>query len=222
MSPARAGFFTRIVKPTSWLLKNAGENRISIQFPGRCRSNGQGCRSKKLAVNQGIGSAEFNRQIWLQANLHGIEAQGYKPKERDIAELEQLKQQRIAGSIEKSHERKGEKEKPKTETEIDKSTLTGTLVAHGHAPFEHDPKGTSSYFVDIETTNGRKTVWGVDLHRAIDESKAKPGDKISIEHKGKEPLRSCSRNTTHKARKSAKKRFKRIVTHGTFAKVTGP
>jgi hypothetical protein len=64
----------------------------------------------------------------------------------------------------------------------------GQLVNHGPAPYKNDEKNSQSYFVTLRTEAGDKTVWGVDLERAVSEAGAKPGDKISIENQGRQQV----------------------------------
>ncbi|ENV35485.1 Ti-type conjugative transfer relaxase TraA [Acinetobacter gerneri] len=64
---------------------------------------------------------------------------------------------------------------------------TGSLVAHGVAPYEHDKGNHDSYFVTLENAKGEQhTVWGVDLKRAIEAAGSQIGDKIGLEHVGAE------------------------------------
>jgi Ti-type conjugative transfer relaxase TraA len=61
----------------------------------------------------------------------------------------------------------------------------GVLIAHGEAPYEHKLGNRDSYFVKLGYSNGQeRTVWGVDLARAMDESKAEIGDRIGLKHLG--------------------------------------
>ncbi|MFK0334416.1 Ti-type conjugative transfer relaxase TraA [Rhizobium sp. NPDC090275] len=61
----------------------------------------------------------------------------------------------------------------------------GVLLAHGKAPYEHKPGKRDSYFVMLGYSDGQeRTVWGVDLARAIDEAKAEIGDRIGLKHVG--------------------------------------
>ncbi len=65
----------------------------------------------------------------------------------------------------------------------------GRLVAHGRAPYEHNADNRDSYYVTLEAANGqRRTVWGVDLGRALTESGAKVGDAIRLDHVGAETV----------------------------------
>ncbi|EJE6497447.1 relaxase/mobilization nuclease domain-containing protein [Salmonella enterica] len=59
------------------------------------------------------------------------------------------------------------------------------LVEHGAAPYQDKPNAKGSYFVKLESDNGKiRKVWGVDLERAVSESGAKIGDRIKVEHIG--------------------------------------
>ncbi|MCO5164740.1 MAG: AAA family ATPase, partial [Mesorhizobium sp.] len=67
---------------------------------------------------------------------------------------------------------------------------TGRLVAHGVAPYEHQPGKSDSYFVTLEDDKGqRHTIWGIDLERAMKEATPEIGDRIGLEHRGSEPVR---------------------------------
>ncbi|WP_461550039.1 hypothetical protein [Sinorhizobium meliloti] len=66
----------------------------------------------------------------------------------------------------------------------------GKLVEHGAAPYEHKEGNSQSYFVTLENAQGeRHTTWGVDLERAIAETKPEIGATISLQHQGSEPVR---------------------------------
>jgi len=61
----------------------------------------------------------------------------------------------------------------------------GVLTAHGEAPYEHKPGNRKSYYVTLGFADGQeRTVWGVDLARAMNESKAEIGDRIGLKHLG--------------------------------------
>ncbi|WP_241175536.1 Ti-type conjugative transfer relaxase TraA [Serratia marcescens] len=66
---------------------------------------------------------------------------------------------------------------------------SGRLVAHGAAPYENNPENSQSYFVTLESDSGKqRTIWGVDLARAVAESGAQLGDRIGLEHTGSETV----------------------------------
>lgn len=65
----------------------------------------------------------------------------------------------------------------------------GILVDHGVAPYENKPDNRDSYFVTLETGEGKQsTIWGVDLERAMKKAAPEIGDRIGVEHKGSEPI----------------------------------
>ncbi|NMU07603.1 DNA primase, partial [Vibrio parahaemolyticus] len=70
-----------------------------------------------------------------------------------------------------------------------KKSIAGTLIAHGKAPYEHNEDNELSYFAFIRDKSGlERTIWGVDLERAIGESEAKYGDEIVMTNLGREPV----------------------------------
>ena len=62
---------------------------------------------------------------------------------------------------------------------------SGVLVDHGVAPFENDPNNRDSYFVTLAFREGEeRTMWGVDLGRAMEKAQPQIGDRIALDHKG--------------------------------------
>ncbi|NTH22787.1 Ti-type conjugative transfer relaxase TraA, partial [Rhizobium rhizogenes] len=71
----------------------------------------------------------------------------------------------------------------------DEFTNAGRLVDHGAAPYEHNPEARESYFVTLENDKGeQRTVWGVDLKRALQEAQPAIGDRIGLQHEGFTPV----------------------------------
>jgi hypothetical protein len=68
--------------------------------------------------------------------------------------------------------------------------ITGRLRAHGHANYQFEPHGSPSYYVQIVSSRGVETVWGVDLERALVKSKTQPkiGTMIGAQRLGSEPV----------------------------------
>nr|WP_236766994.1 Ti-type conjugative transfer relaxase TraA [Agrobacterium tumefaciens] len=61
----------------------------------------------------------------------------------------------------------------------------GVLMDHGKAPYEHKAGNRDSYYVTLGYSDGQeRTVWGVDLARAMNDSKAEIGDRIGLKHVG--------------------------------------
>jgi len=68
--------------------------------------------------------------------------------------------------------------------------VTGRLQAHGHANYQFEPHGSPSYYVRILSSRGIETLWGVDLERALSQSKTQPqiGAMIGAQRVGSEPV----------------------------------
>ncbi len=65
----------------------------------------------------------------------------------------------------------------------------GRLIDHGVAPYEHNPQSRDSYFVTLANDKGdQRTVWGVDLNRAMREASPEIGDRIGLQHQGATPV----------------------------------
>lgn len=60
----------------------------------------------------------------------------------------------------------------------------GVLADHGRAKYNHNPKAKMSYFVTLDTPRGPKTIWGVDLERAMISSGTQIGEPVHLAFKG--------------------------------------
>ncbi|MDR6192175.1 Ti-type conjugative transfer relaxase TraA [Agrobacterium pusense] len=73
--------------------------------------------------------------------------------------------------------------------DITEFSNAGRLVDHGVAPYEHNPQSRASYFVTLENDKGDlRTVWGVDLKRAMRDASPEIGDRIGLQHEGATPV----------------------------------
>src|SRR5471032_1291236 len=67
--------------------------------------------------------------------------------------------------------------------ERDVHRYTGELVEYGSAPYQHNPaRSDSDYVVYRDGAGADHTVWGVDLERAIAESGATPGERVTLQN----------------------------------------
>ncbi|NTJ51559.1 relaxase/mobilization nuclease domain-containing protein [Agrobacterium rhizogenes] len=65
----------------------------------------------------------------------------------------------------------------------------GRLVAHGTAPYEHNPDNDASYYVTLARVNGdQQTIWGVGLEREMRSHRPEIGEHITISYTGSEPV----------------------------------
>lgn len=86
-------------------------------------------------------------------------------------------------------------------TNAGQTLAAGRLVEHGAAPYEHDPQKSDSYFVTLENDKGeRRTLWGVDLERAMKGAERAPeiGGKIGLQHEGSTPVTLPDGTQTHR------------------------
>ncbi|MEO8249866.1 MAG: LPD7 domain-containing protein [Burkholderiales bacterium] len=68
--------------------------------------------------------------------------------------------------------------------------LAGKLLEAGAASYKFDPKERLSYYIKLQTDAGERVLWGVDLERALAESKTQPrvGDLVAVENRGSRPV----------------------------------
>jgi Large polyvalent protein-associated domain 7 len=132
------------------------------------------------------GTERFRREAWLAARLAGIEVRGYQPTEVERAHLVRSLGRRDALSAGDNPVEPGETSprRPDAETPPDRrgGLLTGKLIDHGRATYQHDLRQPMSYFVKFETPRGDRTIWGVDLERAFKESLTQPraGEEVGL------------------------------------------
>ena len=81
----------------------------------------------------------------------------------------------------------------------------GVLVAHGPAPFNHDEKQNDSYYATVRTQDGERTVWGLDLERAIAASGVQMGQQIELEKGGSRSVTAQQRQFDKKGKELAPK-----------------
>lgn len=91
------------------------------------------------------------------------------------------------------------------------TTIAGRLEAHGRANYGFQSDTTPSYYVKILTNRGVKTVWGVDLERALRASATQPqlGDQIGARRVGREAVTLRGRASGANSRGNAERRVYR-------------
>ena len=84
-------------------------------------------------------------------------------------------------------------------TNAGQALAAGRLVEHGAAPYEQPPGKSDSYFVTLENAKGeQRTLWGVDLERAMKEAGPEIGEKIGLQHLGSTPVTLPDGTETHR------------------------
>lgn len=136
------------------------------------------------------GHEDFRRTVWLEAAVRGIGVTGYAPNEHDRASLAELMQARMTNRVEQMDTPGPQVPEPATGKEATTATgWTGQLVRHGAAPYHHEANGARSYFVTLRDAAGAdKTLWGVDLERAMQASGAQPGQSVTLSNLGRQPV----------------------------------
>jgi putative DNA primase/helicase len=68
-------------------------------------------------------------------------------------------------------------------------------LEHGRDHYLHNPREDMSYYVKLATKTGVTEQWGVDLDRALTESKSRPqiGDEVALLQTGKKPVTVTAR-----------------------------
>ena len=133
------------------------------------------------------GTERFRKAAWFAARLAGLEVRGYRPSDVEQAHLVRRlgRQEGVAAGDPPDRE----PSEPKRMTDEEASPrrdrpglLTGRLIDHGRANYRHERGSPMSYFVKLETSRGDRTVWGVDLERALKESLTQPamGDEVGL------------------------------------------
>ena len=95
--------------------------------------------------------------------------------------------------------------RPVQDTPTPAGVTAGVLVAHGPAPFNHDEKQNDSYYATVRTQEGERTVWGLDLERAIAESGVQTGQQIELEKGGSRSVTAQQRQFDKKGKELAPK-----------------
>lgn len=148
------------------------------------------------------GSERFRREAWFAAQRVGLDVRGYKASAVEQAQLiRSLVPQRAPqpdtagreGGAVVGDRPIGAGEVPAREPAepargAREGVFVGRLIEHGSANYRHDPREQSSYYLRLQTQQGEREVWGVDLERALRHSlsHAKIGDEVTVRAVGQE------------------------------------
>ncbi|MBU9413503.1 LPD7 domain-containing protein [Burkholderia multivorans] len=148
------------------------------------------------------GHEDFRRAVWMEAAVRGIGVTGYIPDEHDRAALAELMQTRMTNRVEQVGAPRESAAAPadtpagaavsgqvSSRQAVPETGWMGQLIRHGAAPYRHEADGTCSYFVTFRDSAGvDRTVWGVDLERAMRASGAQPGQTVTLSNPGRQPV----------------------------------
>ena len=131
------------------------------------------------------GTERFRKEAWMAGSALGLKVRGYEPTEFERAQLARKLARETTGSTAEpslAGAGRGDAGGPRGARDRSRGPITGRLIDHGVATYRHDPHEPVSYFVKIETPEGEREIWGVDLKRALRESLTRPeiGDQIGL------------------------------------------
>lgn len=209
-------------QPGKLAFKDKGERMVSASNDDRvAKAMATMAEAKGWKTIKVSGHPDFQREVWMEGNMRGLDVRGYKPTEQDLKLLEDKREHAMRNAVERdagARERKSGQQRAQPERKapmerqnrpetaerdagkglagagVEKAAETalrayaGRVLEHGAAKFNHDPKEKMNYFVKLATDKGEKIVWGVDLSRAMTDSKAKVGDDVKLEYKGNRPV----------------------------------
>jgi hypothetical protein len=140
------------------------------------------------------GTERFKEEAWRQARLAGLNVRGFRPSDEQQAQLVRALGRslaRPAAQVDAISEDPTpvpvQSGAPATKTG---ERITGKLLDHGKDSYRHDPNEEPSYFVQLQTPEGRREIWGKDLERAVLKSLTQPkiGDEVILQRLGSEPV----------------------------------
>ena len=156
------------------------------------------------------GTQAFRREAWKAATVAGLSVSGYSPSEIERVGVDRERGRRAASKP--SETVRGETAAPRVQPESAaprepgaqspdakraNSVRYGILVAHGEAPYRHDPSQSASYFIALKDAAGQeRTSWGVGLRDALLESKTAPAvnELVGIRRMGSTPVTVVQRS----------------------------
>jgi hypothetical protein len=147
------------------------------------------------------GSQRFRKEAWFAGRLVGLDVKGYTPTAFEEERAVRAIARRDAGAagreedstaVDREDGSRSSRTPPATggRREPNLEPITGRLVDHGRANYQHNPKEAVSYYMRVETARGDREIWGVDLERAFRESLSRPtlGDEVTLRAQGRDPV----------------------------------
>lgn len=70
----------------------------------------------------------------------------------------------------------------------DDKVVIGTIINYGTAPYKFDESNNLSFYLNIRNGDTTRTLWGLDLERALTESSHDIEDEVAVYDRGKMPV----------------------------------
>ena len=169
------------------------------------------------------GTERFRREAWRQGRLAGLDVRGYKPTAAERAAMVRSRARQgqgaqmelqVPGDAPESESavREGaaprDPAKPPTARGA-RDLIVGKLIDHGRESYRFDPRESMSYFIELGTEEGKRTIWGKDLGRAMKQSLTQPqiGDEIAMRRTGADHVTVQRRNRDADGRVISEREF---------------
>jgi Large polyvalent protein-associated domain 7 len=139
------------------------------------------------------GTERFRGEAWRQARLAGLSVRGYRPSDEERVQLIRALARNREGTAEANESRTPDPTPPsesRTAPESSPQRIQGKLLEHGKDFYRHDPNEQRSYFVRLQTPEGKREIWGKDIERAVTQSLSQPkvGDEVVLHRTGRDPV----------------------------------
>ncbi len=157
------------------------------------------------------GTERFRQEAWRQARVTGLDVRGYRPTDVEHAQVIRAIAHKLGmpssaradeisadrppfeplgstGTPEAAPLRAGRPAAGVPAPGPPRERMVGRLLDHGRDAYRHDPQEEMSYFVRVETRDGKREIWGKDLERAMTKSLTQPqlGDEIVLQKTGRD------------------------------------
>jgi hypothetical protein len=142
------------------------------------------------------GTERFREEAWRQSRLEGLNVRGYRPSDQERAALARAMARRQETPEEGVQVKSGvPPEAMEKQGRTDKFSgpgstpaIVGKLLDHGRDTYHFDPHEEMSYFIRIQTPEGKRTFWGKDLERAMEQSLTEPkiGEDVALKRTGQD------------------------------------
>ncbi len=143
------------------------------------------------------GTDSFRQAVWRAASAAGLPVAGYTPSAIELAAADRARQRESRVAAPSTSTSAETRAAPQAFGDPSKVVVYGTLVAHGQAPYRHDPKQPLNYFVTLKDPSGyERTLWGAGLKEALRNARTSPaaGDEVGLRRTGSVPV---TVNATH-------------------------
>ena len=72
---------------------------------------------------------------------------------------------------------------------MERPPITGVLLAFGAAPYKFEKDESASFYVQLQLPTGEtKTLWGVGLEKALEDSGVQLGEVLTAQNLGRQPV----------------------------------